>query len=716
MNLTIIRELLVLYRNDSSSNLIDETKLLSFCDKIKCTSTTKTARNSPQLAPACWNLLVQINRLPSSTFSGEISFLQTAKVVLSCGKIIESARNELKMGPLDLDKILANLTSKLTEGYKHVIFSKSIETRVSIIDLIEFFFERLQGHLNSLESGIRRMSLIEFSTMDDPFVDVKFHCLSLDAIKDSTIKQLCTIALESLCRLALLFQKGPLDSVLNVLTPFHLDALSSDPETANKYISHFISSISKLEFYCQLEWKFWNHICKFEVYKQFAGYFKRRRHLPLPPPTDSDIPSLDMKIIAAVIESEQLIDLMLQAACSCNEFDDEIVGICLKLLLKEDSQKYLPTIEFILEQAPAQPISDSGLRLLLSALDPLRNGLFHLMRDDNFIGLLAVLDKLLVKINFPVKFYVSWTTCILKFATEQRKLANVPNLIKVSIASLLKLFDEIPKDMKPKVQKIINQTVSISGDCDLLRQCNLKFESSLSIILEASVFNLPQNYFNELCLLFRDESDLLASWIKVLSNQNQVTSKAFQFNNVSHLHSLVKIISKQIFDQFKSSQYLEFIYNRMVELGCDQETIVLSKLLAFPIKRSVFKADLSFSDLSVQSAFYFMKNYKETGQMNFDHLNLSNVKIKSEIELELYHDVLNLIFIHAPRQILLDILDRFDESVNTVNRLRCLETNCHWDQIIQGTELGKLHLLYLKVRVKARSALFIIFRENSLKL
>lgn len=724
MNLTIIRELLLIYRTGSNENTVDESKLEAICDKIKsnpiatATATKITARNSAQLASACWNLLAQINGLASLNFSGQISFLQTSKVVLSCSKVIESARNELKMGQLDLDKMLANLIAKLTDGYRRTIISETTNY-TSIIELIEFFFERLQGHFDSLESGIRRMSLVEFSTIDDPFVDVKFHGISPEVMKDHpTIKQLCVVALESLCKLVLIFQKGPIKSISEILTQFHLDALSNDPEAANKHISHFVSGISKLEFHCQLEWKLWNHLCKFEVYDQFSRYFRKRCHLQLTSPDLSEIPNLNMKIIAIVIESGQLTDLMLQIACSCTDFADEIIGVSLKLLIKEDSRKYLPLIELILERTPKCSISDSGLLVLLPALDSLRSGLFHLMRDDEFIKLFAILNDVLDRIDFPIKFYVSWTSCVLKFAADQRKLANIPLLVKALIAGLLKVFDGIPEDMKPKIQKIIAQTVSISGDCDLLRQFTLKFEDSIATILEASLFNLPQKYFIELGLILGFESDFhfLASWVKVLTNQVQVTSYAFQFKTIICLHSLAKIISKQVFDQFKSSQYLEFIYNRMRELGCDQETILLSQHLA---SSSSSKQPVdSFTDPNVYSAINFLKVYKETGtgKVNFDILQLNNVKIKSDIELELYDKVLNLIFIHAPERVLQNICDQFDISVRTVNRLKSLETNCR--QLIDGTteKLFKLHSIYLKVIEKFTIYIFFILcRENLLK-
>ena len=698
MNLTIIRELLIIYRIDTITCGLDEDKLSIICDKIKQvtkSATAKAAKNSSQMAPACWNLLVQINRLPSTVFSSKVALLETSKVIMACGKIIDSARNELKMGPLDLDKILANLIAKLTEGYRQPIHVVSEHEKCKyLVELIEFVFEKLQGHLNTLESGIRRMSLVEFSTIDDPFIDVKFHGLSPDSIKEKTIKQLCLIALESLCRLVLIFQKGPFERVLDVLTPFHLDSLLSDPETGTKYISHFISSVSKLEFWSQLEWKFWNHLCRFEAYKQFLGYFKKRCHLQLTEPTSTDIPELSMKIIAIVIESEQLTDLMLKAACDCKEFDDEIIGASLKLLLKDDYQKYLKPIESILNRTPEQPISESGLKLLLPALDSLRNGLFHFTRNEQFIKLFAILNDALLKIHLPVKFYVSWTSCVLKFAMEQRKLANVPDLVGRSITGLLKSFDELPDDIKPKVQKIIAQTVSIAGNGNLLRQFILKFEKSIAAILEASVFNLPQDYFVELSLLVRNDVNLLDSWIKVLSNQVQVTSRAFQFTDIKVLHHLSKIISKQVFDQFKASQYIEFIYIRMRELGCSQETIMLSQQLSSSKK---LKTDYMFSDSNIQRIVNFIRNYKETGQLNFEDLILENVIAKSEMENELYEEFLNIILVHAPKDNFNDILSRFDDTFKTANRMKCLFTNCRWDHLIEGAEIYKSHSLYLKV-------------------
>ena len=225
---------------------------------------------------------------------------------------------------------------------------------------------------------------------------------------------------------------------------------------------------------------------------------------------------------------------------------------------------------------------------------------------------------------------------------------------------------------------------------------------------------MPQDYFIELSLLVRNEFDLLRSWVKVLSYQIHVTSKVFQFTDLKILHHLAKIISKQVFDQFKSSQYLEFIYNRMRELGCDHETIVLSQQLTSSGKLSDLKTDNLFRDLNIQCSIDFIRNYRETGQMNFDNLELANVQVKSEIEMELYEDFLNLILIHSPKNVFNDILNRFDDSIKFVNRLKCLGTRYRWDHLIEGTEIYKLHLLYLKVIIQ-KSIAYLIYRENSRK-
>ena len=45
----------------------------------------------------------------------------------------------------------------------------------------------------------------------------------------------------------------------------------------------------------------------------------------------------------------------------------------------------------------------------------------------------------------------------------------------------------------------------------------------------------------------------------------------------------------------------------------------------------------------------FIRNYKETGQLNFEDLRLENVITKSEMENELYEDFLNMILVHAPK-------------------------------------------------------------------
>lgn len=696
MNLTIIRELLIIYRNDNTS--VDENKLLATSHKIKNVSSSKVSKNFTQMAPACWNLLVEISRLSSSSFSSKITFVHTSKVILCCAKILESSKNELKMGLLDLDKILANLISKLTEGFKGKISRNDFETDISIIELIEFLFERLQGHLNLLESGLRRMSLVELSSNDQLFIDVKFNALSPEAIKDSTIKQLCVTALESLCRLVLMFQNGPIALVLEALTPFHINSLSSDPEQANNYISHFISSVCKLEFWSQIEWIFWDHLSRYEIYENHLGYFKRRCILELTRPELANISSLSMKIIALVIDSGQVTDLMLETVFKCKTFNDEIIGVCLKLLLKEDSEKFLLSVESVLKQTPSNPISDSGLKLLLASLDSLRNGLFHFKRNDQFINFFTLLNEVLIKINFPSKFYVSWTSCVLKFAIDKRKSLNVSNLAKESINGLLNVFESIPEDMKPKVKKIITQTISISCDSILLKKCAARFKDSIPAILEASQFNLPQDYFNALSLFIVNEPFLLVSWVKVISNQIQITSNAFQFTDIRILHALAKVVSKHVFDQFQSSQCLDFIYNRMRELGCEEETILLSKQLG------TFRKSISPSfvckDLNIQKAFDFIKKYNETGEMNFEFENLKflNFNTKTEIEIELFDELLNLIFIHAPPNIFHEILDQIDGSTKTALRFKSLvKKNEQCDYLIEGTDIYMLHSLYLNV-------------------
>lgn len=723
MNLTIVKELLSLYKNDPNTQIyINESKLLTVCDKIKLKtqSESKNSRvngtklNNSQLASACWNLLVQINRNVSSSFSTPVTFLQTSKVVLSCAKVIESAQGDFKMGPLDLEKMVANLIAKLSEGLKITLNSSEEET-FHIINLMEFFFERLQKHFNSLEIGIRRMSLAEIPSAHDPFVDVNFHGIFPESTKDTTLKQLAVVALESLCRIILIFQNGPIDKILDVLKPFHVNT-SSDTQ-----IAHFISSVCKLEFWSPLEWKFWNWISCYEIYNQHLIYFKKRCHLKLSPPTFCD--KLNMKIIATVLTNEQLIEEMLDMVRN-DEYFDELIGPCLELLMKEENRVYTKRIEALLKLITSSSFSETALRSLLYSLDSLRNGLFHLVRDDMFICLLDALNEFLLRINFPVKFYVSWTSQVLKSIVESRNQApQVKDLVKKSIKGLLEC-ENIPDDMRCKVQKIVSQTLSIAADCELLKQFINSNSEYLGSVLEASNLNLSQDYFNELTrsvFSANSSESVFISWIKVLSSQVNVSAKAFEYEDVRKLNLAAKLISYQVFDQIKQAQYLELIYSQMLKLGLHYKFIVLSKqILAFknPKLFYSFFQYYNFANRALNSAVQAVKLYHETEKLVISTCDFTDLKIDNDIEREFYFYFLNLVLVKSSKDDFKNTLLRFEKFDGLNGRMMHLlqlieNSDAHdcdsWENVI-NTKLSELNTLYKKVtRVfKILSPLIII--------
>lgn len=713
MNLTIVKELLALYKSEPNAQIIiDDGKFAAICDKIKLKpqSEFKSSRgsassklNNSQLASACWNLLVQINRNTSTSFSTQLAFLQTAKVVLSCAKIIESSQGDFKMGPLDLEKMVANLIAKLSEGLKILLDLKD-EKYLYIIYLMEFFFERLQKHINSLEGGMRRMSLVELPSIEDPFIDINFHGLCPDNTKDAILRQLAIVALESLCRISLIFQKGQIESFLDELTPFHV-ALNSEA-----HIAHFISSICKLEFWASFEWKFWNWLSGQEIYKQYLVYFKRRCHLKLSSPISCD--KLSMKIVASVLASGQLADEMINSIRN-DEFVDEVVGPCLILILKEENRIYIKHIETILKNITLNSVSETALRNILSALDSLKNVLFHLIRDDSFISLLETLNDYLLRIDFPVKFYVSWISQVLKAVIENRKqVPHAKQLVKASIRGLIG-NQNIPDDMQLKVHKIISQSLSIAADAHILRNfLSINCENIL-LVLEASHYNLPQDYFNELgqsVFSCSGRESLYISWIKVLSFQVNVSSRAFECENVMKLHLAAKSISNHVYDQVKLGQYLELIYAQIQKLGYSNDSVMLSKLLLSvknPKLSSSILHNYKFNNQCLQSIIQSVKFYHETGSFDISACDFSDIRICNYIESEFYLYFLNLGLIRAPKDEFWDILLRFKKFDEIYDRmihvLRLIDSsngyNCDlWVSVIEGTSLSELHSHYQKVK------------------
>lgn len=684
MNLTILRELLGLYRHEPTSNaIIDEQKLSAVCEKIK-DKPSKSA--SPQLAPLCWNLLIQINRHPPQTFSNPQIFSQTAKVTLRCAKIVEAAEKELDM---DLDKMLANVLVKLTEGIK-----VALEHYASVVEeLMELFFERLHKHFNhNLEIKIRRMSLAEMPCINDPFANINLHSIAPGNTQDPVLKQLATVALESLCRLILIFQKGPLESVLSSLQPFHAET--------GRNVSHFVSSICKLEFWEASEWIFWYWLSDHKsIYSEQLTYFKRRCHLGVSLPTDPS--RLNIKLVSALLASNQLVDTMLDVALNSTDVDDEIIGSCLGLVIKEECHVHVESISKIIDRVHGKELSDSGLKLLLPALDSLRNGLFHLTRSDKFIDLFSILNECLLDLKLPVKFYVSWTSSALKSAIDNKKhlnIANLQKLVRGSVAGLMRSYQIVPEDMKIKVHKIIGQTLSTGADIQSLQTFLDDLKGSLGLVLEHSVFNLPSDYFNELSrLIFKEgasDENMLMLWVKVLSVQINSTPKAFNANSLDTLHVMSKLISTNIFDQLKQSQYLEYIYDRVRELGYKEDLITLCKQLThFKCNKRKFGPKCFYSDPQIQTAVDIVSSFLETGQFVAENFcSFQNLAIRNCVERDLYSYLINLALVHASVDDFKKLVSHFSHWEIAGIQLFCAEDS----YVKYGPEVSKLHALYLK--------------------
>ena len=720
MNLSLVKELMVIYKLEEETMKEKEKKLKIIFDKIKARNFKVSKADSSQLASACWTLLVQISRHPSSTFSTINLFTFTSHLILNCVKIIESAAHvKLNMGPFDMDKMLANLITKLTEALRVPLVEFNESHNHSIINLIIFIFERLQRHKNEnhLEIGLRRMSLVELPSMDDPFVDVNFHTISPNCFKekDFVLIQICGVALESLSRLILAFRKGPLDRVLDTLKPFHLAFLASDAEAAHLHISHYISTICKLQFWCPLEWNFWNWLSSDENYRVYLSNFRKRCQLNLTPPDPLLHRKLSMKISAAVVAHGQLIEEML-AMTRYQIFDDEIIGFCLSILIKED--KHVGQIERIISQVPKNTLSDQGLKNLLPALDSLRNDLFHLIRSDQFITLFIALNECLLRIEFPIKFYISWTSCVLKAGLEYKSNGDlIQRLVKSSLIGIFSLYHFVSVELKPKVRKIILQTISISADSQLLTQALLICDDSLLEILNHSIFNLPQNYFNELCNeVFKRpfNESLISAWIKVLSSQVQVTTKSFPVQSVFYAHSVIKLIFSQVFDQVKVSQFVDCIYDKMRELKCsDDDQILLSKqLVSFKYDKQL-KCDIigvhehenGPKDSNLHSCIEAIKSFRNTGILDTNCFNFENYfSVDAQIECEFYEYYLNLAFLTTNTEQFELILSRFKLPGNLSTRMQVSLFKHYdnyienWEDCIKDSKLSKIHSIYKQVQ------------------
>ena len=417
-----------------------------------------------------------------------------------------------------------------------------------------------------------------------------------------------------------------------------------------------------------------------------------------------------MKIIIQAFSSGQFTETILGNIefYIDDRYDDEIIGACLAALIRDDSDKFIDRIKGIIDRVPNQMITEAGLRNILPSLDTLRNRLFELIRLEQFVLFFTVLNACLLRIEFPIKFYVSWTSCLLKAALEHQKSPHISNLAAGSLAGLLDRFDGIPQEMKPKVQKIVLQSLSLSNDCALLERCVKMFEASLSVILEASFYNLSQEYFCELSshvlssVDHDKEESFLVSWIRVLSYQVQVNPKCFQISNAKKLHLLAKLIFAEIFDPIKSGQYLDLIYNRMAEIGCPSDTISLSRQIISFNKTKTCTFIVKYDDKNAQIAIDLVEYFQSSEQLNLKLFSFDSVLIEDDtIEFEIYNFILNLALVYTSIEDFKEILNQFRDDSNIIKRMNYLFFDNNLTNWSISPEISKIHLFYEQEKVNS---------------
>jgi len=704
MNLTLVKELLAIYRVEDGKPL-NLSKLEIVCAKLKKIDKVKNL----QLASVCWSLLVQLNRHQTATFSSIDALYLTAKVILYTAKVIEAAQTDLNMGELDLDKILANLLSKLSEGIK-VKLSREDTRAGQIIDLFQFVFDRISKHSNPcLVTDLRRISIADMVSINELFVDIKFVDLTPAQFKnDPVLIQLTIVALESLCRTFLAFGEGPIEKLTEVLMSFHSEFLIFNLESGNKIISHFVSSICKSEFWNHLEWKFWSFLSSHQIYQAYLHFFKKRCHLTLSAPESFVLQNLSMKIIAPILESKQHIDVILKALQSYSQpYDDEIIGACLSIINQDISASHITLLQNVISHALSRKISDSGLKSVLSALDFMRNNLLVLFRIDLMGSFYISLDKCLMDIELPIKFYVSWTSSVLKTVFDNKtNLSRVQDISKTCISGLLKSFDHLCEEMKSKVRRIVFQTLSIANDRQLLIEATNQFEDSIEIVLEHSCFNLSSEYFNELSHITftRPFSEpFLVSWSKVLISQVQVNISAFPFDNAYYGHSLAKLLSFQVFDHVKISLYLDLIYTRMRQISCKEDSMMLSKHLIhlkFPRIQRPVDTDFRFENPLINQVLNVLSSFIKSSELNLKNVSIENASMDDPLEFELVEYTLNYLMINAKKSDYECILVALKGSIELANRMYQIFFGENYASTTESMVVESIHSVYKLVNLE----------------
>jgi hypothetical protein len=713
MNLSIVKELSTIYKEEDFSTL-NLSKLELVCSKLK---NSKKA-TSPQLASACWNLLVQLNRIQSRAFYSIDLFYLTAKVIIYSAIAIDSAQSEFKMGNLDLDKLVANLISKLTDGLKSSLCRNHTQA-VHIVDLMQLIFDRLSKHSDScLATDLRRISLIDHDSLNDLFIDIKFAGLSPAVLKnDPVLIQLSAVALESLCHLLLAFNEGSLETVMKVLVQFHLQICASDSSSGPRRIAHFINSLCKLEFWSHLEWNLWVFFSSHEIYHSQLYFFRKRCNLVLTTPSLDVLSELSMGICAALLENDLHTDIVLLSLQSCPRvYNDEIIGACLSLISKEDFKINVNCIDEILSRTPRKKVSDCGLRSILSSLDSMRNNLPCLIRRDSFFYLICVLNQCLVHIELPSKYYVSWTSSVLKFALETRRSdPQLRSVSKACINGLLECFDYISEEIKPKVCKIVCMAVSSSSDKELLLKVTTKFDDSLLSILEYSCFNLLHEYFIVLSRIVFSKpfsESVVLSWIKVLMSQIRIDVSAFQFKDVYYAHSVIKMLCHHVIDPVKLSLYLDLIYKRLDESKCNEQVLILSKQLIsikFTVLKWPFRIDYKFKNPNINVIIGCLASLVNTCSVDFNTFSFELINSDDSLEQELINYSLNYLLIHAKKDEFKSVLDQMegDILVNSMNHI-IFDHDTNWENSLTNRNniVKSIHDIYKLVCFKYKFSIF----------
>ena len=369
-----------------------------------------------------------------------------------------------------------------------------------------------------------------------------------------------------------------------------------------------------------------------------------------PPPETA---KLNSTIIASVLMSDQLHEQMLSLAEITDLEDDFILGAALVPLCTEENLKLIPKISSIIVRMTAKPLSSNGLKPLLQSLDNLRSSLHLLCRFDDFVSLCTSLNDCLIRIQLPQKFYVSWSTCLIKSVVDSKRVISASvmrSLLDVSIEGLISSSNSLTDDLRCKAGKVVEQCLSLAGNIILVEKFVKECKGSLNAVLENSVFNLSPNFFKELTRFTFEQassdSSILEDWVKVLSAQVGVKPDIFSTADKKLLHRLAALISHLVFDPVKKDSLTALIYQKMGDSG----SIKLSKILV--VLRS------AKSDCLAQSYSEFNDNFNTllNTLVKFKQISIWPSEIFLDfkpkvcdncMEIELYEHFLNSACIHS---------------------------------------------------------------------